>query len=57
LEAPLFAVAQQLRAIAERLLPPGSDAEVSLTRTDSGIDLLLAVADQPGLSALERSRS
>jgi 23S rRNA (uracil1939-C5)-methyltransferase len=53
LEAPLFAAAAKLRECAELLLPPGGRAEASLTRTDSGIDLLLQAAAQPALSALE----
>jgi 23S rRNA (uracil1939-C5)-methyltransferase len=53
LERPLFAVAQALRQTAERILPSGAAAEVTVTRTDSGIDLLIEAAEDPALSALE----
>jgi 23S rRNA (uracil1939-C5)-methyltransferase len=35
------------------LLPPGGAAEVTLTRTDSGVDALFEAAERPGLGALE----
>src|SRR5260370_29194621 len=53
LEAPLFVVVTRLRQVAADLLPPGGTAEASLTRTDSGIDLLVEAAEQPALGALE----
>jgi 23S rRNA (uracil1939-C5)-methyltransferase len=53
LEAPLFAVITELRRMALDLLPPGGIAEVAMTRTDSGIDLLIEAAERPGLRALE----
>jgi len=53
MEAPLFAVSQKLRQIGPHLLPPGGTAEVTLTRTDSGIDLLFETNKRPELGALE----
>ena len=53
LEAPLLAVATALRGLVARLLPPGGRAEAHLTRTDTGIDLLLTAVEHPGLDALE----
>jgi 23S rRNA (uracil1939-C5)-methyltransferase len=53
MERPLFAVSQSLRELAARILPPGGNAEVTLTRTDSGIDLLIEAAERPELAALE----
>jgi 23S rRNA (uracil1939-C5)-methyltransferase len=53
LEAPLFAVIAQLRQAAPHLLLPGETAEATITRTDSGIDLLIEAAQRPGLGALE----
>ncbi len=53
LEAPLFVVVTRLRQVAADLLPPGGSAEATLTRTDSGIDLLIEAAEQPALGALE----
>jgi 23S rRNA (uracil1939-C5)-methyltransferase len=53
LEPALVAVAGALRTLACNLLPPGGAAELTLTRTDSGVDLLLEATERPGLSALE----
>ena len=53
LEPALFALAGELRLIAGALLPPGGAAEAMLTRTDSGIDMLLETAERPALAALE----
>lgn len=53
LEEPLFALGEALRSRIVHLLSPGSTAEASLTRTDSGIDLLLTSGEKPGLGALE----
>ena len=49
----MFALAGELRRLAPDLLPPGGAAEATLTRTDSGIDLLLEASQPPGLGALE----
>jgi 23S rRNA (uracil1939-C5)-methyltransferase len=49
----LFVVVTRLRQVAADLLPPGGSAEATLTRTDSGIDLLIEAAEQPALGALE----
>jgi 23S rRNA (uracil1939-C5)-methyltransferase len=53
LEPLLFALADKLRQLVPDLLPPGGAAEATLTRTDSGLDLLLEAAEPPGLGALE----
>ncbi|MGH7032073.1 MAG: class I SAM-dependent RNA methyltransferase, partial [Stellaceae bacterium] len=53
LEPALFAAASVLRRLVPDLLPPGGAAEASLTRTDSGLDLLIEARDQPSLGALE----
>jgi 23S rRNA (uracil1939-C5)-methyltransferase len=53
LEPALFAVVDELRLVACDLMPPGGTAEVTLTRTDSGIDALLEAPDRPRLGALE----
>jgi 23S rRNA (uracil1939-C5)-methyltransferase len=53
LEPALFALVGELRRLALDLLPPGGAAEATLTRTDSGIDLLLEASEPPGLGALE----
>ena len=52
LEPALFALVGELRRLALDLLPPGGDGEATLTRTDSGIDLLLEALEPPGLGAL-----
>jgi 23S rRNA (uracil1939-C5)-methyltransferase len=53
LEPALFSAAGGLRAAASGFLLPGEAAEASLTRTDSGVDLLLEVEARPRLAALE----
>jgi 23S rRNA (uracil1939-C5)-methyltransferase len=53
LEPALFKLVAELRLIAGELLPLGGTAEVTLTRTDSGVDLLLEAAEHPGLTALD----
>jgi 23S rRNA (uracil1939-C5)-methyltransferase len=53
LEEGLFALIEPLRRCALDLLPPGGMVEATLTRTDSGIDLLFEAADPPGLDQLE----
>jgi 23S rRNA (uracil1939-C5)-methyltransferase len=53
LEPALFALVRELRLITGGLLPPSRAAQVTLTRTDSGIDMLVEVAERPGLGALE----
>jgi 23S rRNA (uracil1939-C5)-methyltransferase len=53
LEPELLALIEALRRIAGDVMQGGGAAEVTLTRTDSGIDVLLEAAERPGLSALE----
>ncbi|HEY3909858.1 MAG TPA: class I SAM-dependent RNA methyltransferase [Stellaceae bacterium] len=53
LEPALFAASCMLRRLVAELLPPGGAAEATLTRTDSGLDLLIEAADRPSLGALE----
>jgi 23S rRNA (uracil1939-C5)-methyltransferase len=53
LEPALFALIGGIRQVASDLVAPGGMAEVSLTRTDSGVDLLIEAAEPPGLGALE----
>jgi 23S rRNA (uracil1939-C5)-methyltransferase len=53
LEPALFALVGELRRVGCDLLPAGGTAEVTLTRTDSGVDLLLEAARLPDLAALE----
>ncbi len=53
LEPGLFALAGELRRLVPDLLPRGGAAEATLTRTDSGVDLLLEAAGPPGLGAFE----
>ena len=53
LEPALFALIGKLRLVARNLLPAGGTAEVTLTLTDSGVDLLLEAARRPDLAALE----
>ncbi len=53
LEPPLVGLVPELRLAATNLLLPGGTAEAMLTRTDSGLDMLLEVAERPGLTALE----
>ena len=53
MEPALFGHVGQLRPLARDLLPPGGTAKVVLTRTDSGIDMLLEAAERPGPRVLE----
>ena len=53
LEPALFALVGELRRFVPDLLPPGGMAEATLSRTDSGVDLLLEALEPPGLGALE----
>jgi len=53
LEPALFELAGELRRLGPDLLPPGGAAEATLTRTDSGIDLLLEASRPPEIGALE----
>src|SRR5207248_9942193 len=53
LEPALFALIGNLRQAARDLIPPGKSAEATLTRTDSGIDLLIEAAAQPDLGMCE----
>jgi 23S rRNA (uracil1939-C5)-methyltransferase len=53
LEPALFALVGELRRFVPDLLRPGATAEATLSRTDSGVDLLLEASQPPGLGALE----
>lgn len=53
LEPALFALLAPLRLAANEFLPSGGNANATLTRTDSGIDVLIEVGAPPGLHALE----
>jgi 23S rRNA (uracil1939-C5)-methyltransferase len=53
LEPALFAVVRELRWLIPDLLFSGQSAEATLTRTDSGIDLVIEARDRPSLAALE----
>jgi 23S rRNA (uracil1939-C5)-methyltransferase len=53
LEPALFALVGRLRQVARDLVPPGGSAEATLTRTDSGIDLLIEAAERPDLAICE----
>lgn len=53
MEAPLFATVGTLRRVAAHLLSPGGAAQATITRTDSGIDVLIEAAQRPALDALE----
>ncbi len=53
LEPPLLALLAPLRRLVPDLLPPGGMAEATVTRTDSGIDVLIEAGDPPALAALE----
>ena len=52
LEPGLLHIVGELRLVAQELLPPGGAAEVTLTRTDSGVDTLFEAEGRPELSAL-----
>ncbi|HWD60349.1 MAG TPA: class I SAM-dependent RNA methyltransferase, partial [Stellaceae bacterium] len=53
LEPALFALVAPLRRLAPALATPGGTAELMLTRSDSGVDLLIERGAAPGLAALE----
>ncbi|HVH81654.1 MAG TPA: class I SAM-dependent RNA methyltransferase [Stellaceae bacterium] len=53
LEPALFALVEPLRRSAQQWLTPGGSAEVTLTRIDTGIDLLIEASQPPPLAALE----
>ncbi len=53
MEPTLLALVAPLRELARVLLAPGEKAEASLTRTDSGVDLVFISSKMPGLSALQ----
>lgn len=53
LEPALFALIDRLRQVARDLIPPGGSAEATLTRTESGIDLLIEAAERPDLGICE----
>ena len=53
LEPALFALTGSLRQLARDLIPPGGSAEVTLTRIDSGVDLLIHRAERPDLGMCE----
>ncbi len=53
LEPALFALVGKLRLLVDNLLLPGGAAELTLTRTDSGVDVLFEATERPRLLALE----
>ena len=53
LEPALLSLVRRLPLVACDLVPPGGTAEVTLTRTDSGVDMLLEAAERPGPRVLE----
>ena len=53
LEPALFGLIGGLRQVARDLIPPGGSAEATLTRIDSGIDLLIEAAKRPDLGICE----
>jgi 23S rRNA (uracil1939-C5)-methyltransferase len=53
LEPGLLALIERLRQIAFEVLAPDGTAEATLTRTDSGIDLMIEAAKRPELGACE----
>ena len=53
MEPALLALVAPLRELARLLLMPGEKAETSLTRTDSGVDLVFINSKAPGLTALQ----
>jgi 23S rRNA (uracil1939-C5)-methyltransferase len=53
LEPALFALIDGLRQAAFELLPPDGTVEATVTRTDSGIDLIIEAAERPELGACE----
>src|SRR5262249_13491776 len=53
LEPLLFTFVGNLRRVVRDMLPPGGAGEVMLSRTDSGVDMLIEAAEAPALGALE----
>jgi 23S rRNA (uracil1939-C5)-methyltransferase len=53
LEPEVFALIGRLRRISRELVAPGGSAETMLTRTDSGIDLLIETPKRPSLAVCE----
>jgi 23S rRNA (uracil1939-C5)-methyltransferase len=53
LEPELLALTSKLRSFARELIAAGGSAEAMLTRTDSGIDLLIEAPERPSLAACE----
>ena len=53
IEPALLALVAPLRELARVLLAPGEKAEASLTRTDSGVDLVFISSKMPGLTELQ----
>jgi 23S rRNA (uracil1939-C5)-methyltransferase len=53
LEPALFALIGRLRQSAHEVVQAGGSAEAMLTRTDSGIDLLIEAAERPDLGVCE----
>jgi 23S rRNA (uracil1939-C5)-methyltransferase len=53
LEPAIFALIGRLRQVAHELVPPGGSAEATVTRTDSGLDLMIEAAERPDLRACE----
>ena len=53
LDPSLWALVAPLRDLAAAMLAPGGAVETSLTRIDSGMDMLVDAGEPPGLAALE----
>ena len=53
LEPAIFALIDGLRQVAADFVAAGEMAEATLTRTDSGIDLMIEAAERPKLGACE----
>jgi 23S rRNA (uracil1939-C5)-methyltransferase len=53
LEPAIFALIGRLRQVAHELVPPGGSAEATVTRTDSGLDLMIEAAERPDLRPCE----
>ncbi len=53
LEPALLTLIGRLRQFGPQLLAPGGSAEAALTRTDSGVDLLIEAAEHPELGTCE----
>ena len=53
LEPELLRLVDPMRDVARAALAPGDTAEAMLTRTDSGVDLVVEASNAPDLAALE----